>query len=226
MIIRYLGHSSFHITIGNTKIIVDPYITPNPLAAHIDIKSLTADYILLTHGHGDHIADVEAIAAQTGASIVSTYEVVTYFENKGIKGHPMNIGGSWNFDFGRLKLTNAIHTSSFPDGSYAGNPCGFMLYTDEENLYIAGDTALTMDMKLIPMFGPKPDIAILPIGSNFTMDADDAVIASDFIECDKIIGCHYDTFGYIKIDQEETINKFKSKGKELILLPIGKSFTY
>jgi L-ascorbate metabolism protein UlaG (beta-lactamase superfamily) len=134
----------------------------------------------------------------------------------------MNHGGSWNFDFGRVTYTNAIHTSSFPDGSYGGQPGGFLLETEEGNIYIAGDTALTFDMKLIPM-QCKLDFAVLPIGDNFTMGYESAVIAADFIECDKIMGYHYDTFGYIEIDHDKAKNAFLEGGKELILLPIGDS---
>ena len=134
----------------------------------------------------------------------------------------MNHGGSWNFDFGKLKYVNAIHSSSFPDGTYGGNPGGFVIEGEHKNIYIAGDTALTMDMKLIPM-RTKLDLAILPVGDNFTMDVDDAIIASNFVDCDKILGYHYDTFGYIEIDHEAAIRKFFDKGKDLMLLEIGAS---
>ena len=138
------------------------------------------------------------------------------------QSHPMNHGGSWNFDFGKLKYVNAIHSSSFPDGSYGGNLGGFVIEGEHKNIYIAGDTALTMDMKLIPL-RTKLDLAILPIGDNFTMDVEDAIIASDFVDCDKILGYHYDTFGYIEIDHEAAIRKFFDKGKDLMLLGIGES---
>ena len=134
----------------------------------------------------------------------------------------MNHGGSWQFDFGRVTYTNAIHTSSFPDGSYGGQPGGFLLETDEGNIYIAGDTALTFDMKLIPM-QCKLDLAILPIGDNFTMGCESAVIASEFIECNRVMDYHYDTFGYIVIDDESAKKTFADAGKELILVPIGDS---
>jgi L-ascorbate metabolism protein UlaG (beta-lactamase superfamily) len=136
----------------------------------------------------------------------------------------MNIGGHWFFDFGKVKCVNAVHSSSLPDGSYGGNPMGFLLETKEGNIYYAGDTALTLDMKLIGDY-KKIDVAFLPIGSNFTMGIDNAVIASDFIHCDKIIGMHYDTFGYIKIDQDEAFGKFAAAGKELVLMQIGSSIT-
>ena len=220
MKITFLGHASLLIEVDNKYIIVDPFITANEKAKHIDVNNLKADYILLTHAHQDHILDAELIAKNTGAMIVSNFEIVTYYGKLGIDGHPMNHGGSWNFDFGRLTMTNAIHSSSFPDGSYGGNPAGFILETKEGNIYIAGDTALNMDMKLIPM-QCKLDMAILPIGDNFTMGINSAIIASDFIDCNKILAYHFDTFVYIEINHQEAINRFKDKNKELIILEIG-----
>lgn len=222
MKITFYGHASLGIEVGGKHIIVDPFITGNPLASAIDINTLKADYILLTHAHGDHILDVEAIANRTQATIVSNAEIASYYAKLGLKAHPMNHGGSWNFDFGKVKYVNAIHSSSFPDGSNGGNPGGFVIEGEHKNIYIAGDTALTMDMKLIPM-RTTLDLAILPIGSNFTMDVEDAIIASDFVECDKILGYHFDTFGYIEINHEESIRKFFDKGKDLMLLEIGES---
>ena len=222
MKITFYGHASLGITIADIHIIVDPFISANPKASHVDINSLEADYILLTHAHQDHILDVEAIAKRTNAVIVSNAEIATYYGKKGFQSHPMNHGGSWNFEFGNLKYVNAIHSSSFPDGTYGGNPGGFVIEGERKNIYIAGDTALTMDMKLIPM-RTKLDLAILPIGNNFTMDVEDAIIASDFVECDKILGYHYDTFGYIEINKEQAIKKFFDKGKDLMLLNIGDS---
>lgn len=222
MKITFYGHASLGIKVGGKHIIVDPYITANELAAHIDINELKADYILLTHAHGDHILDVDAIAQNTGATIVSNAEIAGYYEKKGFKAHPMNHGGSWDFDFGKVKYVNAIHSSSFPDGTYGGNQGGFVIEGEHKNIYIAGDTALTYDMKLIPL-RTKLDLAILPIGSNFTMDVEDAIIASDFLECDKVLGYHYDTFGYIKINHDEAKRKFYDKDKDLMLLEIGDS---
>lgn len=222
MKITFYGHASLAIEVGGKHIIVDPFITGNPQAAAIDINTLKADYILLTHAHGDHVLDVEAIANRTKAVIVSNAEITSYYAKQGLNAHPMNHGGSWKFDFGKVKYVNAIHSSSFPDGSYGGNPGGFVIESEHKNIYIAGDTALTMDMKLIPL-RTKLDLAILPIGNNFTMDVEDAIIASDFVECDKILGYHFDTFGYIEINKEESIRKFFDKGKDLMLLGIGES---
>ena len=222
MKITYYGHASLGIEVGGKHIIVDPFITGNPQAAAINLSTIRADYILLTHAHADHVLDVEAIAKNTNAVIVSNAEIASYYAKKGFNSHPMNHGGSWKFDFGKVKYVNAIHSSSFPDGTYGGNPGGFVIEGEHKNIYIAGDTALTYDMKLIPL-RTKLDLAILPIGNNFTMDVEDAIIASDFVECDKVLGYHYDTFGYIEINHEEAIRKFFDKGKDLMLLEIGES---
>ncbi|THF53239.1 metal-dependent hydrolase [Flavobacterium supellecticarium] len=222
MKITFYGHACLGIEVSGKHLLVDPFISGNPKAAHIDINAIKADYILLTHAHNDHTLDVEAIAARTNAVIVSNYEIASHYGNKGFQYHPMNHGGSWKFDFGTVKYVNAIHTSSFGDGSYGGQPGGFVIEGEHKNIYIAGDTALTMDMKLIPM-RTKLDLAILPIGSNFTMDVDDAIIASDFVACDKVLGYHFDTFGYIEINHEEAIRKFFNRGKDLMLLEIGAS---
>ncbi len=222
MKITFYGHACLGIQINDIHILVDPFISGNSKASHINIDEIEADYILLTHAHQDHVLDVETIAKRTDAVVVSNYEIATHYGNKGFQYHPMNLGGSWDFEFGNVKYVNAIHTSSFPDGSYGGQPGGFVIEGEHKNIYIAGDTALSMDMKLIPM-RTKLDLAILPIGSNFTMDVEDAIIASDFVECDKILGYHYDTFGYIEINHEEAKRKFFQKGKDLMLLEIGQS---
>lgn len=222
MKITFYGHSCIGIEVSGKHILVDPFITANSKASHIDINAIKADYILLTHAHQDHILDVEVIGRRTNAVVVSNYEIANHFGDKGLKFHPMNLGGSWDFDFGNVKYVNAIHTSSFPDGSYGGQPGGFVIEGEHKNIYIAGDTALTMDMKLIPM-RTKLDLAILPIGNNFTMDVDDAIVASDFVDCDKVLGCHFDTFGYIVIDHDEAKKKFFDAGKDLMLLEIGES---
>ncbi len=222
MKITYLGHATLHIETAGKNIIVDPFISANELAKDIDVNRLKADYILITHAHGDHILDVETIAKNTNAVIVSNAEIADYYAAKGYTTHPMNHGGSWDFDFGKLKYVNAIHSSSFPDGSNGGQPGGFVIQSEGKAIYIAGDTALTFDMKLIPMY-TKLDLAVLPLGSNFTMDVADAFIASEFLEVNNVLGYHYDTFGYIKINHEEAINLFEIKGKKLNLLKIGSS---
>jgi len=224
MEIQFLGHATLYIKTATHNILVDPFISGNPKASSINTQDLNPHVILLTHAHQDHILDVEKIAKDNDALIVSNFEIVSHFQNKGLNGHPMNHGGKWTFDFGELKYVNAIHTSSFPDGSYGGQPGGFVLSTDNKIIYIAGDTALTYDMKLIASEF-KLDLAVLPIGDNFTMGIDDAIVASDFVECDKVLGCHFDTFSFIEIDQNRAVEKFSNNGKELILLQIGMSIT-
>ncbi len=227
MKITYYGHACLGLNIDGINVIVDPFITGNPLEAakSIDINAIKADYILITHAHGDHIADVEAIMLNNpNAIIVSNAEIASHYGAKGFASHPMNHGGTWQFNFGKVKYTPAIHSSSFPDGSYGGQPGGFVIEAKHKTIYIAGDTSLTMDMKLIPMFF-KLDLAVLPVGSNFTMGVDEAIIASDFVGCKAILGYHFDTFGYIEIDHEEAKRKFTEKGKELTLLNIGESIT-
>lgn len=220
MKITFYGHACLGIEVSGKQLLIDPFISGNPKASHIDVSTIPADYILLTHAHNDHILDVETIARRTQAVIISNYEIATYFGDKGFQNHPMNHGGSWQFPFGKVKYVNAIHSSSFPNGNYGGNPGGFVIEGEHKNIYISGDTALTMDMKLIPL-RTKLDLAILAIGNNFTMDVEDAIIASNFLECDKILGVHYDTFGYIEIDQELAKQKFFNAGKDLMLLEIG-----
>ena len=223
MKITFYGQNCFGIETDKFKILTDPFITGNDLAKDkIDIKKIEADFIFLTHAHQDHTLDAEAIAKNTGATIVSNNEIAIHYEKKGFNVHPMNHGGSWDFDFGKAKYVNAIHTSSFADGSYGGQPGGFVFSIGGKTIYMAGDTALTMDMKLIPMEFDL-DLAILPIGDNFTMGIQDAIKASEFIECDKIIGCHYDTFGFIKIDHHKARGQFELAGKELTLMEIGSS---
>ncbi|MEM9916861.1 MAG: metal-dependent hydrolase [Bacteroidota bacterium] len=221
MKLTYYGHACVLVEFGGKKLLFDPFITPNEKAASVDVASIKADYILLSHGHQDHVADAEQIARQSGATIIAAYEIVSWYGEKGINGHPMNIGGKWRFDFGTVKMVNAIHSSMLPDGTYGANPAGFVIWNEEACFYFAGDTALTMDMKLIPLTCPELDFAVLPVGDNFTMGYEDATIAADFIECNTIVGCHYDTFGYITIDHQEAQETFTNKGKKLILPEIG-----
>lgn len=219
----FYGHSSFAVEIKGKKIVFDPFITHNELAKSIDINKIEADYIFVSHGHDDHIADLLTLARRTNATIVGAFEMTTWAGKQGLeKVHPMNTGGKWAFDFGTVKCVTAHHSSGLADGSYGGNPMGFLFTTEEGNFYFAGDTALTLDMQLIPRFA-KLDFAVLPIGDNFTMGADDAIVAAEFIQCKRIIGVHYDTFGYIKIDKEKVTQQFTSAGLELLLPAIGSS---
>ena len=219
----YYGHSCFSVTVNKKKLLFDPFITGNELAKDIDINSIEADYILLSHGHFDHTADVESIATRTGATIIANYEIAMWYAGKGIKKyHPMNTGGKWAFDFGTVKCVNAVHSSGLPDGSYGGNPMGFIILNDDQNFYYSGDTALTLDMQLVPLFATI-GFAILPIGDNFTMGPEDAVQAAKMVQTKLVIGVHYDTFGFIKIDHKKTTELFKNNGLELKLPAIGET---
>ena len=225
MKIHYYGHSALGIEVSGKYILVDPFISGNPQASTIDVDSLRADYVVLTHAHFDHILDVECIVDRTHAQIIANHEIATWYNtHKKYDSIGMNHGGTVQFDFGSLKAVNAIHSSSFPDGTYGGNPMGFVLKSEDKVVYIAGDTALTWDMKLIPMFY-RLDLAILPVGGNFTMDVDEAVIAASFVECNKIMGIHYDTMPQISINHDEAKTKFSKQGKELHLLKIGESLS-
>lgn len=220
----YYGHSCFLLEADGIKFLFDPFITPNPLAKHIDIKTIEADYILVSHGHGDHVADLVALAQQTKAKVIGMVEVLGWAEEKGVTNtHPMNFGKQ-KFDFGTLRLVWATHSSSMPDGSYGGNPAGFVLETGGKTIYYAGDTALNADMKLLADLY-NIDYAILPIGGNFTMDVDDAVVATKYIGCNQVIGVHYNTFPVIKIDPEEALAKFDREQKQLLLPAIGETIT-
>lgn len=212
----YLGHSSFLVEINGIKIVFDPFISPNDLAKSIDVNSIKCDYVLVSHGHSDHVADVETIARNNDAVVVGAYELAAYYGGKGLKHHPMNIGGRWDFGKFNVKTTNAVHSSVLPDGTYAGNPLGFVVNSGEETFYYSGDTALTLDMQLIGK-QHNLDAAFLCLGDNFTMGVDDALIAAEYINCKEIVGMHFDTFPYIRINHETAIKKFNDKGYNLTL---------
>jgi L-ascorbate metabolism protein UlaG (beta-lactamase superfamily) len=219
----YYGHSCFLVETNSKRILFDPFITQNELAKDIDINAIACDYIAISHGHSDHIADAVTIAKRTNATIICAYEIYEWLSKQGLeKFRPMNTGGKWTSDFGTVKCVSAVHSSNLPDGSYGANPMGFVFKTSEGDFYYSGDTALTMDMQLIPRWA-KLKFAILPIGDNFTMDVDDAITAAEFAACDKVIGVHYDTFGYIVIDHEAAKKQFAAANKELILVKIGET---
>lgn len=225
MKVTYLGHASLLIEINGTSIVVDPFITPNELAKHINFEELKADYILVTHAHQDHVYDVEALAKRTNAIVISNAEIAAYFEAKGLSTHAMNTGGKFYFDFGSIRSTIAFHSSSFADGTYGGNPNGYIVEADGKRIYIAGDTALTYDMKLIPEIAGEINLAILPIGDNFTMGASDAVMAAEFVRATKVLGYHFDTFPPIKIDKGVAKSLFFNQNIELVLLEIGEDLS-
>jgi len=221
----YYGHSCFLVETNGNKLLFDPFISGNELAKNINIANIEADYILVSHGHIDHIADCVAIAQATGAKVVCSWEIYEWLGKKGVtNAHPMNTGGQWHFEDFSVRCVVAQHSSGLPDGSYGGNPMGFIISNEEGSFYYSGDTALTLDMQLIPRWA-KLNFAVLPIGDNFTMGYEDAVEAARMIGCNTIIGVHYDTFGFIKIDHTKATVTFEKAGCKLHLVEIGKSIT-
>lgn len=220
----YYGQSCFLLETANKKFLFDPFISQNPLAREIDITQIKADYILVSHGHGDHVADLATLAKQTKATVIAIPEIIGWLNKQGVENvHPMNFG-KYKFDFGTVRMVWATHSSGLPDGSYGGNPAGFVLEIDNKQIYFAGDTGLTLEMKLLAELY-QLDYAILPIGGNYTMDVDDAVIAANYINCDKIIGVHYNTFPVISINMLTAIDSFRSAQKTLLLPKIGETIT-
>jgi len=224
MKIKHYGHSCFSIISQNTELLIDPFISGNPLATSVDINSLNPDYILLSHGHQDHVLDAEVIAKNSGAAIISNFEIVSWYEKKGISnGIGMNFGGNFVYKDGIVKMVPALHSSMLPDGSCGGNPAGFMINVGEHKIYYAGDTGLSIEMELIGKL-EQPTLCILPIGDTFTMGVSDAIICSDMVRCNKVIGMHYNTFPPIAIDVEESKRKFAAANKELILMDVGETY--
>lgn len=219
----FYGHACFMLEVGGKKLLFDPFIRMNTLASHIDVDSITADYVLLSHGHGDHVADAKEIADRTDATLIANHEVATWFQKQGVVNvWGMNQGGKATFDFGTVRMVNAIHSSSMPDGSYGGNPGGFIIEAGGKTVYYAGDTALHKDMELIGLHY-RPTIAVLPIGDNYTMGVEDSLKCCDMIRCNKVIGVHYNTFPPIQIDTENAKKQYQIENKELYLMEIGES---
>lgn len=218
----YYGQSCFLLETSSAKLLFDPFISGNPLAKHIKVEEIAADYILVSHGHGDHVADLVDIAKRTNAKVICMPEIAGWLQKQGVTNiHDMNIG-KFKFDFGTVRMVSATHSSSLPDGSYGGNPAGFVLDADGMQIYFAGDTGLTLDMKLLAELY-QLEYAILPIGGNYTMDPDDAVIAAAYVNCDKVIGVHYDSFPVINIDKNFAVESFKRAQKTLLLPGIGET---
>jgi L-ascorbate metabolism protein UlaG (beta-lactamase superfamily) len=221
--ITYHSHACFGISVGEIQLLTDPFLTDNPLA-DVSAESVEVDYILISHGHGDHVGDAVSIAKRTGATTISNFEIATWLQAQGVeKAHPMHIGGGHDFPFGRVKLTIAHHGSALPDGSYGGNPAGFLLTLEGKNLYHACDTGLFYDMKLIGEVGL--DVAILPIGDNFTMGPDDALRAIKLLEPKTVIPIHYDTFEVIKQDPHAFAKQVEAETPaECVVLKPGDTF--
>lgn len=222
----YYGHSSVGLETTKATLLFDPFISPNPAASHIVLEDLKPDYILISHAHEDHVADVAAIHQQSGAQVLAIVETAAWVERQGVsRDHivEFNFGGTVHTDFGSVKMVYALHTNSTPDGQYGGVAVGYVIKADDKTIYFAGDTALTMEMKLLENM--DIDVAFLPIGGHYTMDVDDAVIAAQWINCKKVVGVHYNTFPPIQVDGEEAKRKFADAGITLHLPAIGESIT-
>ncbi len=222
--VTWHGHSTFTIDVNGTKIVVDPYFDDNP-SAKIKAADVEADVILLTHGHGDHIADALPIAKRTGAKLIANFEIVGWISGQGHENcHPQHLGGGFQHDFGHVKMTPALHGSGLPDGSYGGMPGGFLLTLEGKRIYISGDTALFSDMALIGADGL--DLAILCIGDNFTMGPDDALLSLEYLNTKTVIPCHYNTWPLIAVDVEAWAEKVKANTAVLpVILNVEESYT-
>jgi L-ascorbate metabolism protein UlaG (beta-lactamase superfamily) len=216
--ITYHGHSCFSVQTDVASLLIDPFLSGNE-AADVGPDEVNPDYILVSHAHGDHLGDALPIAQRTGATVISNFEICNYLAERGAKTHGMHIGGEREFPFGAVKLTIAHHGSSFPDGSYGGNPCGFLLRLEGKNLYFAGDTALFYDMTLYGAEGI--DVAMLPIGDNFTMGPKDAVKAVEFLQPKTALLMHYDTFDLIAQDARSVADAIAAQtpAKPVLLKP-------
>ena len=224
MKLHFHGQSCWEIDSGSHRVLFDPFLTDNPLAEVGPEAFEKLDAILVTHGHRDHIADVEAIAKKSGALVVSNFEIAGYFKNLGCESHPMHIGGGRQFPFGHVKFTIAHHGSTGPNGEALGNPMGVVLTIDGKQIYHAGDTGLFLDMQLIAEMNGPLDVALLPIGDNFTMGIDDAVKASEFLSAAVTIPMHYNTFPFIEVDASEFIGKVKDAGRNAVIVAPGGCF--
>jgi L-ascorbate metabolism protein UlaG (beta-lactamase superfamily) len=203
------GHATFSVHVNDTHLLIDPFLNDNPMA-QIGADDVNPDYILITHGHGDHVGDGVEIARRTGAQVISNFEIVGWFGSKGHEnGHPQHLGGGYQHPFGHVKMTVAFHGSQLPDGAYGGMPGGFLLTLEGKKIYIAGDTALFSDMALIGAGGL--DVAILPVGDNFTMGPDDSILAINYLKPEVVIPCHYNTWPPITIDVDAWVDSVKSR---------------
>lgn len=219
--LTFIGHSAWLLDDGKTRIVIDPFITGNPVAA-MQPSEIKTDYVIVTHGHGDHLGDAEAIAKANNATVIANNEIAIYLSGKGVNAHNMHIGGGFDFPFGRVKLTNALHGSALNDLTYLGHPAGVLLNFGGKTIYHAGDTALTKDMELLGEY-EDVDIAMLPIGDNFTMGVRDASIAAKMVKPKIAIPMHYNTWPPIKADPEEFKRLLADTGIEVIIMNAGET---
>jgi L-ascorbate metabolism protein UlaG (beta-lactamase superfamily) len=219
----WYGHATMGLETSGYKLLIDPFFSGNP-SAPVSADEVQADFILLSHGHGDHVGDTLSISQRLSIPVISNYEIATWLEARGVKAHGQHIGGGYKHPFGYLKLTQAVHGSGLPDGSYGGNPAGFLLTTQSgEKVYLACDTGLFGDMRLIGEEGI--DLAVLPIGDNYTMGPDDALRAVKLLTPKHVIPVHYDTWELIAQDPHQWAKRVESEtnAKVHVLKP-GESF--